>query len=460
MAAVEKQLEAAQRFLRGVRSLPSYEDIQTKQLKGLLHCLDKVKDLSTAQAGIFLDALDPELWSEEAREKLRLRVAEKTSYGEEEGGVRRPMQDFTQITHFLTEDLAAAILGGQASPDRLLRLLCSHAAKMTLRVPSEVTVAVLVMLANWQQINHGMDEKSKFLLLQQQKPLVRKLLLSFDDPPMGTMLQALPLQFALLPQSLLEAAFGNAMPADMGSSAVAMMQAARTIPLRMTNRHVTAATTRRSAEEGATDWAARMISAAVQGAVSGSRGLGSEGPTGSVTHPEPTRRPEMLALMNAPHNPEVAPAADLSTGHERQANAVDPQVGGDTAAPLRDSLGSVEAQLATLRAVAPKAQAKAKSKVQEKRKTICKRPAAKSLKRPAALKMGSSASTGHPTSNLKPKRLAKAKATSQAAREARRKAMLAAVPKAVQAQFKNGCSKCRYTRCTVSCWRARGFVST
>ena len=122
MAAVEKQLEAAQRFLHGVRSLPSYEDIQTKQLKGLLHCLDKVKDLSTAQAGIFLDALDPELWSEEAREKLRLRVAEKTSYGEEEGGVRRPMQDFTQIINFLTEDLAAAILGGQASPDRLLRI--------------------------------------------------------------------------------------------------------------------------------------------------------------------------------------------------------------------------------------------------------------------------------------------------------------------------------------------------
>lgn len=69
MASVEKLLEAAQRFLRGVLSLPSYEDIQTKQLKGLLHCLDKVKDLSTAQAGMFLDALDPELWSEEKRGK-------------------------------------------------------------------------------------------------------------------------------------------------------------------------------------------------------------------------------------------------------------------------------------------------------------------------------------------------------------------------------------------------------
>ena len=179
-----------------------------------------------------------------------------------------------------------------------------------------------------------------------------------------------------------------------------------------------------------------------------------------ATHREPTRRPEMLALMNAPHNPEVPAAADVSTGHERQADAADPQVGGDIGAPHRDCLGSVEAQLATLRAVAPKAQAKAKSKVQGKRKTICKRPAAKSLKRPAAHQMGSSASTGHATSTLKPKRLAKAKATSQAAREARRKAMLAAVPKAVQAQFKNGCSKCRYTRCTVSCWRARGFVST
>ena len=54
----------------------------------------------------------------------------------------------------------------------------------------------------------------------------------------------------------------------------------------------------------------------------------------------------------------------------------------------------------------------------------------------------------------------KKEAALESSREARRQAMLAAVPKKVQLQFQNGCSKCRYTRCTVSCWRSRGFEST
>ena len=42
-------------------------------------------------------------------------------------------------------------------------------------------------------------------------------------------------------------------------------------------------------------------------------------------------------------------------------------------------------------------------------------------------------------------------------RAARRRAILQLVPKKMQQQFKNGCSKCRFTRCTVSCWMSRGF---
>ena len=42
-------------------------------------------------------------------------------------------------------------------------------------------------------------------------------------------------------------------------------------------------------------------------------------------------------------------------------------------------------------------------------------------------------------------------------RAARRQAYLASMPKKIQAQYRKGCSKCRYTRCTVSCWRSRGF---
>ena len=68
MVALEKQLEASQRFLGGVRSLASYEDIQQKQLRGLLIALGKSKDLSTSQAASFVEAIGSRLWSEAAVE--------------------------------------------------------------------------------------------------------------------------------------------------------------------------------------------------------------------------------------------------------------------------------------------------------------------------------------------------------------------------------------------------------
>lgn len=43
-------------------------------------------------------------------------------------------------------------------------------------------------------------------------------------------------------------------------------------------------------------------------------------------------------------------------------------------------------------------------------------------------------------------------------KDAERKALLAKIPAAVRKQFANGCSKCRYTNCTPSCWRGRGYV--
>ena len=105
MSALEKQLEASQRFLGGVRSLASYEDIQQKQLRGLLIALGKSKDLSTSQAASFVEAIDSRLWSVAAVEELQRQVAAKTSQGEVDSE-RRRMQDFSQIIHFLTPDLA------------------------------------------------------------------------------------------------------------------------------------------------------------------------------------------------------------------------------------------------------------------------------------------------------------------------------------------------------------------
>eukprot|EP00435_Cladocopium_sp_Y103_P072894 s1543_g41.t1 len=222
--------------------VPSYVDIQQKQLKGLLASLSKCKELSTAQAVAFLEGIDRSLWSDASVEELQLRVAGKTSQVEADGE-RRPMQDFSQIGQVLTDDLATMILEGKVTVDQILRAMCLHAGRMSVRVPSEFTIAVFVTLANWRQIEAGMSDSEKFLLLQQQMPVIRKLLLAMEGT--GTAIAALPMAFGELPDNLRQAAFGVALPRNLGDTAVAMMQAARTMPLRMTNRAVSAASTMR-----------------------------------------------------------------------------------------------------------------------------------------------------------------------------------------------------------------------
>ena len=160
MVVLEKQLEAAQRFLAGVRALASYEDIGQKQLKGLLIALCKCKDLSTSQAAAFLEGIDPRIWSEGAVEELQREVAAKTSQVQVDKE-RTKMQGFSQIPRFLTPELARMILEGPATSDRILQALCLHAGRMSLRVPSEFTIAVFVTLSNWQQIQGGLTEQGK-----------------------------------------------------------------------------------------------------------------------------------------------------------------------------------------------------------------------------------------------------------------------------------------------------------
>ena len=52
--SVEKQLDAAQKFLRGIRSLSSYEEIREKQALGVQKALEKVPAYTAAQAAAVL----------------------------------------------------------------------------------------------------------------------------------------------------------------------------------------------------------------------------------------------------------------------------------------------------------------------------------------------------------------------------------------------------------------------
>ena len=376
MVGLEKQLESAQRFLAGVRALASYEDIEQKQLKGLLIALCKCKDLSTSQAAALLEGIDPRIWSEGAVEELQREIAAKTSQVEVDKE-RTKMQDFSQIPRHLTPELARMILEGPATSDQILQALCVHAGRMSLRVPSEFTIAVLVTLSNWKQIQGGLTEQGKYLLLQDEKLLVRKRLVALNKVANGIL--ALPMDPAELPQNLRQAAFGNGAPFAMDEVAVAVIQEAKTMPLRGTNRSVSlSSTTRRGAEEGSADWTVRAITAAVQGAVAASRSLGNGSTAAraaSLTRAAREVRPqEMLALTNVPHAEMMAEVSTRSTGAPLLGSTRSLDVGlGSTRAveaqadvapgseAVPETHGDVEVQLAALWDAAPKPKAQAKS---------------------------------------------------------------------------------------------------
>ena len=74
----EKQLEAAQKFLRGILSLTSYEEVRDKQAQGIGKALEKAGGFTAAQAASWLGLLEADLWSSSQLDCFRETVAGKT----------------------------------------------------------------------------------------------------------------------------------------------------------------------------------------------------------------------------------------------------------------------------------------------------------------------------------------------------------------------------------------------
>ena len=106
--SVEKQLEAAQKFLRGIRSLTSYAEVRDKQASGFLKALEKVEFFTAAQAAALLAQVQPDLWAESQVDSFREKVALKTRSIESDQA-RAVTQDFSLLPYYLTDELAAAI---------------------------------------------------------------------------------------------------------------------------------------------------------------------------------------------------------------------------------------------------------------------------------------------------------------------------------------------------------------
>ena len=77
MAAVCKQLEAAQSFLRQVAALPNFAALREKQHAALLALVKKTKTFSLKDANSIFQMMDARVWSDEHRRSAaRSSVAE------------------------------------------------------------------------------------------------------------------------------------------------------------------------------------------------------------------------------------------------------------------------------------------------------------------------------------------------------------------------------------------------
>eukprot|EP00435_Cladocopium_sp_Y103_P019176 s5140_g4.t1 len=228
MAACMKQLQAAQRFLSGIRELSTYASFVEKQAAGVKKALQKMSEVSPGEAAGILAAIDSQLWSPSHVEGFRLLLASKTKAVVADL-VRTTQQDFSTLPFFLSEELCQKVLGQVNDRDQLLFDLCAHAANLTLRTATEGTKATIIALAYWAPLCPGMTAKEKYNLYLQKKPLVTKYL---SLPPSPMTIVDLPLSLKDLPAELAETVFPTGKPMEKKDFAADVMQFVRNMPLR------------------------------------------------------------------------------------------------------------------------------------------------------------------------------------------------------------------------------------
>ncbi|CAL1147501.1 unnamed protein product [Cladocopium goreaui] len=223
-----KQLQAAQRFLSGIRELATYANFVEKQAAGVKKSLEKMPAVSPGEAAGLLGAIDPQVWSPSHVEGFRLLLASKTKAVVADN-VRTTQQDFATLPFFLTEELCQKILGEGTDRDQLLFDVCAHAAKLTLRVATEGSKATIIALAYWTQLCQGMTAKEKYNLYLQKKPVVTKYL---SVPPSSTTILELPVSWKDLPSEVAQSVFPTGKPMERKEFAADVMQFVRNMPLR------------------------------------------------------------------------------------------------------------------------------------------------------------------------------------------------------------------------------------
>ena len=441
MGSCLKQIEAAQRILRGVVALGSFSDIREKQWRGVSKALGKVPVLTPAQAAEWLAALDGNIWTAAQVAEYQEAVAVKTNALEEQA-CRGTGQDFQMLPYYLTEELAAMVVTEEnMDRDALLQKLCNHAAKLSLRNASEASKATLLVLAHWHTVRK-MSPHDQYLFYVNKKPVVTKYLATVDVGSQA--LPELPMSWKDLPKEVINQMFPTGKPAELtASTAAEMVQLVRQYPLRKDNKLLQTSVTRKGPQFAS---AADVVSVdAVCKVVEACSRLRSEAPRETGT--------AALGSMGSAVMKQM-PMLALEDGAVDGSGDLRGPSGSQVEVKETESL-TVTQQLAALKKDLPQEKDTTAPRARQGAKAIAKKPAAapKVAKKPAAK---AKASKKISSSSKGMKRPASAAPMD---REAKRQAILQIVPRALLAKYANGCARCYHRKfCTPSCWFKRGFT--
>ena len=497
MSGLEKQLNSAVKFLESVRPLAEYEELERRQVTGLVSSFEKVARLTAAQAAGLLTIVDQANLSTESQTKLKTAVANKTQSAAETR--RRSMQDFTLLPFFLTAKLWRYVMDDCTDRKHVLQLICEHALLLGLRCPTEGTIATILCLAYRKQLL-GMSSKDKHTLLCSNKLVVKRVLGNVADG--SIFLEALPQVWSELPRDLLKQAFPEEeKPAEALLPVQDLLALAQSIPLRISNADLTGETSAsaRSSEQGTHEQAMGTVMAACLRALSSGSFVSSSsqerttpaplaicdqekpkdvlihllpkqsrtdpsGPTGDAKEkateipardaaPEKKKnvgRETVQDFGEASSEMEMTDVPENTASHVDGRNAVVANVEGKTLGCSKNSKKkNLERELQELRQNLSAGSMETSAETPRKKPASCMR---KPVASPQCLPQ-TSATKKRPAA-LVDVNTSKAQET----REDKRQRLLCTIPANVKARYKNGCHKCRNRAfCTPSCWKARGY---
>eukprot|EP00435_Cladocopium_sp_Y103_P074288 s636_g47.t2 len=271
-------------------------------------------------------------------------------------------------------------------------------------------------------------------------------------------LQLLPRNKEECPEEVMTRAFGTETPIECQVDYADLLLRARDWPMRSTHRYAQATAAKGVAASSSASapgpelmqHMGSFVAGLLQGQVPKAPG-------------QEASLPGFKLLGHSSSNVGTTPPAVsvLALEDKKEDDAVLPAVLVETV-PTAETVGKMEsaptgkmAVSATLSALQQEVSTQPTETTTQQRgvkKAALKKPAAKGMKRPAA------------AAPVVLRRPAAARATMDApeSRDARRVRLIQSrVPKAVQDQFRDGCSKCYYRKgCTLSCWTMRGFDMT